>query len=65
MTGVDRYTMHMAILSPMGQSIFACFRFRYRFRLWNDLLRESLDLCHDFAGLQVVLSFVVCFLCFF
>ena len=61
MTGVDRYTMHMTILSPMGQPIFACFRFRYRFHLWEDLLRESLDICHDFAGLQVVLSFVVCF----
>ena len=61
MTGVDRYTMHMNILSPMGQPIFACFKFRYRFHLWEDLLRESLDLCHDFVGLHVVLSFVVCF----
>ena len=33
MTGVDRYTVHMIILSPMGQPIFACFRFRYRFHL--------------------------------
>ena len=64
MTGVDRYTMHMTILSPMGQLILACFKFRYMFHLWEDLLRESLDLCHDFVGLQVVLSFY-CFLLMF
>ena len=65
MTGVDRYTVHMTILSPMGRPIFACFRFRYRFHLWDDLLRESLDLCHDFVGLQVVLSFCCLFFMFF
>ena len=54
MTGVDRYTVHMTILSPMGRSIFVCFRFRYWFPLWEDLLRENLDLCHDFADLHVV-----------
>ena len=54
---VDCYTVHMTILSPMGQPIFTCFRFRYRFPLWEDLLRENLDLCHDFASLHVVLSF--------
>ena len=48
MTGVDRYTVHMTFLSPMGLPIFICFRFRYKFHLWEDLLRESLDLCHDF-----------------
>ena len=55
MTGVDCFTVHMTILSPMGRSIFSCFRFRYRFHLWEDLLRENLDLCHDFAGFHVVL----------
>ena len=57
MTGVNCYTVHITILSPMGQPIFACFKFRYRFHLWEDLLRDSLDLCHDFVGLQIVLSF--------
>ena len=64
MTSVNRYTVHMTILSPMGQLIFACFRFQYRFHLWEDLLRENLDLCHDFVGLHVVLSFC-CFLLMF
>ena len=59
MTGVNCYTMHMTILSPMGLLIFVCFRFRYKFHFWEDLLRESLDLCHDFTGLQVVLSFLL------
>ena len=61
MMGVNCYTVHMTILSPMGLPIFVCFSFRYKFHLWEDLLRESLDLCHDFTGLQVVLSFC----CFF
>ena len=65
MTGVDRCTVHMTILSPMGRSIFACFRFRYRFYLWNDLFRENLDLHYDFAGLHVVLSFCCLLLMFF
>ena len=65
MTGVNCYTVHMTILSPMGLLIFVCFRFRYKFHLWEDLLRESLDLCHDFTGLQVVLSFCCLFLMFF
>ena len=65
MAGVDRYTVHMTILSPMGRLIFACFRFRYRFHLWKDLLRENLDLCHDFAGLHIVLSFCCLLLNFF
>ena len=65
MMSVDRYTMHMTILSPMGRSIFACFRFRYRFHQWKDLLREKLDLCHYFAGLYVVLSFCCLLLMFF
>ena len=64
MTGVG-YTVHMTILSPMGLPIFICFRFRYKFYLWEDLLRESLDLCHDFIGLQVVLSFCCLLLMFF
>ena len=64
MMGVDYYTMNMTILSPMGRPIFACFRFRYKFHLWEDLLRESLDLCHDFVGLQVVLSFYCLLLMF-
>ena len=64
MTGVDRYTVRMTILSPMDTPIFACFRFRYKFHLWEDLLRESLDLCHDFVGLQVVLSFCCLLLMF-
>ena len=51
MTSVNCYTVHMTILSPMGLPIFVCFRFRYKFHLWEDLLRESLDLCHDFTGL--------------
>ena len=59
MTGVNCYTMHMTILSPMDLLIFVCFRFRYKFHLWEDLLRESLDLCHDFTGLQVFLSFLL------
>ena len=49
----------------MGLPIFVCFRFRYKFHLWEDLLRESLDLCHDFIGLQVVLSFCCLLLMFF
>ena len=49
----------------MGLPIFVCFRFRYKFHLWEDLLRESLDLCHDFTGLQVVLSFFCLLLMFF
>ena len=49
----------MTILSPIGLPIFVCFRFRYKFHLWEDLLRKSLDLCHDFTGLQVVLSFLL------
>ena len=49
----------------MGLPIFVCFRFRYKFHLWEDLLRESLDLCHDFTGLQVVLSFCCLLLMFF
>ena len=49
----------------MGLPIFVCFRFRYKFHLWEDLLRESLDLCHDFTGLQVVLSFCCLLLKFF
>ena len=61
MTSVDRYIVHMTVLSPMGRSIFAPFRFQYRFHLWEDLLRENLDLCHDFAGLPVVLSFCCLF----
>ena len=65
MTGVNCYTVHMTILSPMGLSIFVCFRFRYKFHLWEDLFRESLDLCHDFPGLQFVLSFCCLFLNFF
>ena len=65
MTGVNCYTVHMTILSPMGLSIFVCFRFRYKFHLWEDLFRESLDLCHDFPGLQFVLSFCCLFLIFF
>ena len=65
MTGVNFYTVHMTILSPMGLPIFVCFRFRYKFHLWEDLLRESLDLCHDFTGLQVVLSFYCLLLMFF
>ena len=56
MTGVNCYTVHMTILSPMGLPIFVCFRFRYKFHLWEDLLRESLDLCHNFTGLLVVMS---------
>ena len=63
--GVDRYTVHMTILSPIGQPIFACFMFRYRFHILEDLLRESLDLCHDFSGLYVVLSFCCLLLMFF
>ena len=59
MMGVNCYTVHMTILSPMGLPIFVCFSFRYKFHLWEDLLRESLDLCHDFTGLQVVLSFLL------
>ena len=59
MTGVNCYTVHMTILSPMGLPIFVCFRFRYKLHLWEDLLRESLDLCHNFTGLQVVLSFLL------
>ena len=65
MTGVDRYTVHMTFLSPMGLPIFICFRFRYKFHLWEDLLRESLDLCYDLTGLQIVLSFCCLFLMFF
>ena len=65
MTGVDRYIVHMTFLSSMGQPIFICFRFRYKFHLWEDLLRESLDLCHDFTGLQIVLSFCCLLLMFF
>ena len=66
MTGVDRYTVHMTILSPINRPIFTCFMFRYRFHLnCEDLLRESLDLCHDFASLQVVLSFCCLLLIFF
>ena len=65
MTGVDRYTVHMTFLSPMGLPNFICFRFRYKFHLWEDLLRESLDLCHDFTGLQIVLSFCCLLLMFF
>ena len=65
MTGVDRYTVHMTFLSPMGLPIFICFKFRYKFHLWEDLLRESLDLCHDFTGLQIVLSFCCLLLMFF
>ena len=65
MTGVNCYTVHMTILSPMGLSIFVCFGFRYKFHLWEDLLRKSLDLCHDFTGLQVVLSFCCLLLMFF
>ena len=65
MTGVNFYTVHMTILSPMGLPIFICFRFRYKFHLWEDLLRESLDLCHDFTGFQVVLSFCCLLLMFF
>ena len=65
MTGVNFYTMHMTILSPMGLPIFVYFRFRYKFHLWENLLRESLDLCHDFTGLQVVLSFCCLLLIFF
>ena len=57
MTSVDRYTVHMTILSPIGRSIFTCFRFRYRFHLWEDFLRESLNLYNDFVGFLVVLSF--------
>ena len=55
----------MTILSPMGRLIFARFGFRYRFHLWEDLLRENLDLCHDFAGLPVVFSFCCLLLMFF
>ena len=65
MTGVDRYIVHMTFISPMSLPIFICFRFRYKFHLWEDLLRESLDLCHDFTGLQIVLSFCCLFLMFF
>ena len=65
MTGVNCYTVHMTILSPMGLSIFVCFRFRYKFHLLEDLLRESLDLCHDFTSLQVVLSFCCLLFMFF
>ena len=65
MTGVDHYTVHMTILSPMGRPIFVCFKFQYRFHLWEDLLRENLDLCHDFTGLYVVLSFCYLLLMFF
>ena len=65
MTGVNYYTVHMTILSPIGLPIFVCFRFRYKFHLLEDLLRESLDLCHDFTGLQVVLSFCCLLLMFF
>ena len=65
MTGVNCYTVHMTILSPIGLPIFVCFRFRYKFNLWEDLLRESLDLCHDFTSLQVVLSFCCLLLMFF
>ena len=43
----------------MGLPIFVCFGFRYKFHLWEDLLGESLDLCHDFTGLHVVLSFLL------
>ena len=63
MTGVNCYTVHMTILSPMGLSIFVCLRFRYKFHFWEDLLRESLDLCHDFTGLQVFFFFLS--FCFF
>ena len=65
MTGVNCYTVHMTILSLMGLPIFVCFRSRYKFHLWEDLLRESLDLCHDFTDLQVVLSFCCLFFMFF
>ena len=65
MMGVNCYTVHMTILSPMGLPIFVCFRFRYKSHLWEDLLRESLDLCHDFTGFQVVLSFCCLLLMFF
>ena len=65
MTGVDRYIVHMIILSPVFRSIFAGFRFRYRFHLWKDFLRENLDLCYDFAGLYAALSFCCLLLIFF
>ena len=65
MTDVNFYTVHMTILLLIGLPIFVCFRFRYKFHLWEDLLRESLDLCHDFTGLHVVLSFCCLLLMFF
>ena len=65
MTGVDRYIVHMTILSPIGRPIFTCFKFRYRFHLWEDFLRENLDLCHDFSSLHIVLSFCCLLLMFF
>ena len=65
MTSFNCYTVHMTILSPMGLPIFICFRFRYKFHIWEDLLIESLDLSHDFTGLQVVLSFCCLLLMFF
>ena len=46
MTGVDRYTVHMTFLVPMGGPTSAHFRFRYRFDLREDLLRWRLDLYH-------------------
>ena len=48
-----------------GPTDFRLFQVSYKFHLWKDLLRESLDLCHDFTGLRVVLSFYCLLLMFF
>ena len=61
MMSVDHYTVHMTILPPIGGPTSTCFRFRYRFHPGEDLLRESLDLYHDFVCFPVVSSFLCIF----
>ena len=62
MMSVDHYTVHMTILPPIGGPTSTCFRFRYMFHPGEDILRESLDLYHDFVGFPVVSSFLCIFL---
>ena len=65
MTGVHCYTVHDHSITH-GPTDFRLFQVSiYKFHLWEDLLRESLDLCHDFTGLEVVLSFCCLLLMFF
>ena len=63
MIGVDRYAMHMTILSPMGRSIFACFEIGFTFG--KTFLKRAWIYVMTLLASMLVCPFVVCLFFFF